>query len=42
MIGEVKKMAFSIGFFGSPRTLIKYCRDGISDFVEMPKDGWKD
>lgn len=40
IIREVKKMALSIGFFGSPRTLVKYCRDGFCDFIEMPKEGW--
>jgi hypothetical protein len=36
IIREIKKMALSIGFFGSPRTLVKYCRDGMNDFVDMP------
>ena len=35
-------MLLSISFFGSPRTLVKYCRDGMSDFLEMPQEGWHD
>lgn len=41
IIREFKKMALSIGFFGSPRTLVKHVRDGISDFLELPAEGWR-
>jgi hypothetical protein len=42
VIREGKKMALSIGFFGSPRTLIKHLRDGFSDFYELPVEGWQE
>ena len=35
-IAEIKKLTFSIGFLGSPRTLLNYCLDGFTDFVQMP------
>ena len=39
-ITEFKKLTFSIGFLGSPRTLLNYCLDGFTDFVQMPADGY--
>jgi len=41
IIRELSKMALSIGFFGSPRTLVKFFRDGVYDLVEMPVEGWR-
>lgn len=32
-VTELKKLTFSIGFLGSPRTLLNYCLDGFTDFV---------
>jgi hypothetical protein len=42
VIREVKKLALSIGFFGSPRTFIKQIRDGANDFIDLPAEGMRD
>ena len=41
-VTELKKLTFSIGFLGSPRTLLNYCLDGFTDFVQMPADGYEE
>lgn len=41
VIRELKKLTFSLGFFGSPRTMYKYVKEGCSDFVTMPREGYQ-